>query len=333
MNSKIDFVLPWVDGNDKAWQEEKNKYSGKKTDSGNCPERYRDWEQLKYWFRGVEKYANWVNKIFFVTCGQKPEWLNEKNEKLVLIEHSDYIPKEYLPTFSSHTIELNMNRIPGLSEQFVYFNDDVFIINEVKKNDFFENGLPKDDYVETVLYPYGNNDFFPYIMLNNSELVNKNFDKRKVMRSSITKYINPIYGFKNNLKNIFMLATPKYSSFLVSHQSSAFLKSTLNKVWDKEYDTLNETCMHKFRTKNDVNQYIFKYWQYCEQKFLPRNSSFGINLSVSEHNDKICQTIIGNKYKTVCINDSNKIENFELQKRIINQAFEKKFPNKSSFEK
>ena len=138
MNSKIDFVLPWVDGNDKAWQEEKNKYSGKKTDSGNCPERYRDWEQLKYWFRGVEKYANWVNKIFFVTCGQKPEWLNEKNEKLVLIEHSDYIPKEYLPTFSSHTIELNMNRIPGLSEQFVYFNDDVFIINEVKKNDFFE---------------------------------------------------------------------------------------------------------------------------------------------------------------------------------------------------
>ena len=42
---------------------------------------------------------------------------------------------------------------------------------------------------------------------------------------------------------------------------------------------------------------------------------------------------MGNKYKTVCINDSNKIENFELQKRIINQAFEKKFPNKSSFEK
>ena len=105
-----------------------------------------------------------------------------------------------------------------------------------------------------------------------------------------------------------MLASPNYCSFLVSHQSSAYLKTTLYKVSDKEYETLNETCMHIFRSKNDVNQYIFKYWQYCEQKFLPRNSSFGINLSVSEHNDKISQTILGYKNKRVCINDSNKIE-------------------------
>lgn len=66
---------------------------------------------LKYWFRGVEKYAPWVHKIYFVTCGQKPDWLNENHDKLVLVNHEDYIPHEYLPTFSSHTIELNFHRI------------------------------------------------------------------------------------------------------------------------------------------------------------------------------------------------------------------------------
>ena len=75
---KIDFVLTWVDGGDPIWQKEKSKYSSEK-DYGNKAAHYRDFGTLKYWFRAVEKYAPWVNKIHFVTCGQKPEWLNENH--------------------------------------------------------------------------------------------------------------------------------------------------------------------------------------------------------------------------------------------------------------
>lgn len=122
----IDFVIPWVDGSDLEWRKSKNKYSGKIDEPVDITDaRYRDWDILKYWFRGVEKYAPWVHKIYFVTCGQKPDWLNENHDKLVLVNHEDYIPHEYLPTFSSHTIELNFHRIKNLSEHFVYFNDDV----------------------------------------------------------------------------------------------------------------------------------------------------------------------------------------------------------------
>ena len=102
----IDFVIPWVDGSDLEWRKNKNKYSGKIDEPVDITDaRYRDWDILKYWFRGVEKYAPWVHKIYFVTCGQKPDWLNENHDKLVLVNHEDYIPHEYLPTFSSHTIE------------------------------------------------------------------------------------------------------------------------------------------------------------------------------------------------------------------------------------
>ena len=117
---KIDFVITWVDDSDLEWREEKAKFSGEDTRES----KYRDWGLLKYWFRGVEKFAPWVNRVHFVTYGHIPEWLNTECPKLNIVKHDDFIPKEYLPTFSSHTIELNLHRIPGLMEHFSYFNDD-----------------------------------------------------------------------------------------------------------------------------------------------------------------------------------------------------------------
>ena len=92
---EIDFVITWVDGGDKAWQREKACYDpAAGTDDGE--ERYRDWDLLKYWFRGVEKYAPWVRKIHFLTWGHIPEWLDTSNKKIHIVNHKDYIPKEYL---------------------------------------------------------------------------------------------------------------------------------------------------------------------------------------------------------------------------------------------
>ena len=82
---------------------------------------------FRYWFRAVERYAPWVNKVFLVTNGKFPDWINPDNPKLVLVKHDDYIPEEYLPTFNSCAIELHLHRIKDLSEHFVYFNDDTML--------------------------------------------------------------------------------------------------------------------------------------------------------------------------------------------------------------
>lgn len=146
MREEIDFVVAWVDGNDPAWQEERSRYTQnvERQKWNDSPVRYRDWGLLKYWFRGVEKFAPWVRYIYFVTWGHVPSWLNERNPKLKIIRHDEFIPREYLPTFSSHTIELNLHRIPGLSEQFVYFNDDMYLTKSVSPEVFFKNGIPCD---------------------------------------------------------------------------------------------------------------------------------------------------------------------------------------------
>ena len=91
---EIDFVITWVDGNDPDWQKQKMEYSmqpdlSQKQDDRK--ERYRDWDLLRYWFRGVERFAPWVRRIHFVTWGHLPSWLNKEHPKLNIVNHKDFI--------------------------------------------------------------------------------------------------------------------------------------------------------------------------------------------------------------------------------------------------
>ena len=133
---KIDFVVTWLDPNDSEWQKSYAHYS--QNSKGDISQaRFRDMKVFNYWFRAVETYAPWVNKVFLITNGKFPNWINKNNPKLVLVKHEDYMPKEYLPTFNSCAIELHMHKIKGLSEYFVYFNDDVFLNSPVKPDYYF----------------------------------------------------------------------------------------------------------------------------------------------------------------------------------------------------
>lgn len=140
---EIDFVITWVDGADPAWRKEKAGYAPS-AQNDDREERYRDWDLLRYWFRGVEAFAPWARKIHFITWGHLPPWLNTEHPKLHVVRHEDYIPKKFLPVFNSNVLEIYMHKIEGLSEHFVYFNDDMFLIRNVKKELFFHNGKPCD---------------------------------------------------------------------------------------------------------------------------------------------------------------------------------------------
>ena len=67
------------------------------------------------------------------------------------MRHEDYLPDEYRPAFSSHPIELNLHRIKGLSERFVYFNDDMYLLRPVGENLLSVRRLIADDLVHNVI--------------------------------------------------------------------------------------------------------------------------------------------------------------------------------------
>lgn len=327
MREKIDFVVPWVDDSDPAWQAEKARYSVNKShDARNI--RYRDCGWLRYWFRGVEKYAPWVNRVHFITCGHFPKWLNLDCPKLNFVKHSDYMPKKYLPTFSSHPIELNMHRIKGLSEKFVYFNDDFFLINPVKKKDFFVNGKPCDCLVGSAITP--RNGEFSSILCANVGTINDHFEKKDLISLGLSKNFNLKYK-ELLIRTLTVLPYTHIMGFYNPHICQSFCKSTFSKLWKLEYDILDRTSRNRFRGLNDVSQYLMRYWNLCEGNFYPQYP-IGKQVNINIGGAEIAKLITDSEHKVLCINDSAIDLNFDKEQKIITKAFERKFPEKSCFE-
>lgn len=326
VDEKIDIVILWVDGNDSEWLKEKNRYLRSKVDSNI--NRYRDCENLQYLFRGIEKYAPWVNKIFFVTWGHIPKWLDIKNEKLKIVKHENFIPLEYLPTFNSNVIEINLHRIKNLSSKFILFNDDLFILRKLKPTDFFENNFPKDRYVE--YYKENCSRRHSIMRKNYLDIINKYFVKTKFIKENFFKVINYKYG-KDIFKTIKMIKNKNFEDISSEHLTQAFLKETFEEVWKNEYKSLNVACLNRFRADTDIGNQICRYWQLLTGKFIP-TKKIGKYFEISNENSKIIDTIKNRKYKIICINDANINIDFEKAKEEINNSFESIFKEKSSFE-
>ena len=336
----IDFIITWVDGSDPEWQAEKAKYKDTKGDSRNS--RYRDWDTLRYLLRSIEKNAPWVNKVYLVTCGHLPKWLNTNNSKLVLIKHEDYIPEEFLPTFSSRTIDMNFHRIESLSEHFVYFNDDMILLKPVKKEDFFYKGLPCDTAV-----------LRPAIVVSNKKgisespaqmylspiidmaLINKHFAKHSSILKNICKWYSPKYGLES-LKTLSLAIWNFFPGIREYHCCYSYLKQTYKDLWSLEEQNFRSSCLHKFRVNTDYNHWVFSYWQIAKGSFYPRNPKFGTAYSLSDDeksNMRIFKSISDKKYKLICINDSVSDDNYKTTQDNLVKVLSKLFPEKSNFEK
>ena len=328
-NYPVDFVVLWVDDTDPVWRAKRESYIGSSSKTGNEDARYRDWDTLKYWFRGVEKFAPWVRNVYFVTDDQKPEWLNLNHPKLKWVKHTDFIPQEYLPTFNSNAIELNIHRIEGLSEHFVYFNDDMFLINHTKPEDFFVNGLPCDWPSIGPLVPEG---FFSYMKFNNLLLINRNFSLRESIKA------NPKKWFKNRtVVELFKLMIYGRKTYAVGidnwHIHTNFRKETFNILWEKEFEDFHNTSKTKQRTKENVTQWCVKDWQMMSGNFHPQKPLGRLfHTETLKYSDEAIEYLKKQKGKVICLNDTENETDFELHKKMIIDEFERIFPNKSSFE-
>lgn len=328
---EIDFVVTWVDMDDPAWKSEFLKYSNRKenTEEGVSDARFRDYGFLKYWFRGVEKFAPWVRKIHFVTCGQKPEWLDENNPKLNLVNHKDYIPEQFLPTYNSVVIERFIHKIPGLAEHFVYFNDDFYIINKVSTERFFKNGLPCD----IAVFQYNPSWSLWYRQIkNNLTIINRYFDKKEVMARDHDKWFNKSYGSKAFL-NYLLKPYGKFITLRTPHNAQPYLKSTFEEVWAVAEKELLETSVNRFRALNDLTPELFRTWQICKGNFEPYNTYNDTKMfPLMIRSKQAIRAISEQTYSLVCLNDNVHIRNYNQVMEDLKNAFDSILPGKSSFE-
>jgi len=227
-----------------------------------------------------------------------------------------------------------MHRISGLSNKFVYFNDDMFLLRPTKAKRFFKNGVPRDILAFNVVSPTRE---IGHIILNNVRVINKYFNKKRVIFTHFGKVFRPEYGIEL-IKTVLLLPWPQITGFFDPHQPQAFLKATFEEVWQKERELLERTSSSKFRNENDVSQYLFRYWQLMTGNFCPVSfyDAYSTSISSIEEAKAVAKLIANQSYRMLCINDAVVASNeyiFQKVKSLISESFERILPMKSTFEK
>ena len=307
----IDFVYLWVDGNDPKWIAKRNACIGEPSkDEKNCKGRYESNDELKYSLRSLEKYAPWIRKIFIVTDNQVPEWLDTTHPKIQIVDHTEILPAECLPCFNSVIIEHHLHKIPGLSEHFLYGNDDMYFNKPVAPDTFFAK------------------DLLPIIRFNRRPLRRWYLlFKTKVEGKQLSNYLQTIH-------NAALLVEKKYGTYYsgkTHHNIDAYLKSNYEhtrQVFDKE---ISATLTNHVRSMNDIQRNIYSYVPLAEKRahmqYVTQRTSFRFHID----NRKLYRKFEKYNPMLFCMNDSQ-FANDDDRKCAI--AFlGKLFPEKSQFEK
>ena len=291
----MDVVITYVDGNDPLWKLDYEKYS----DVPVMEKRFRDWGTLRYLLRGVEKHMPFVSNVFLVVSheSQVPQWIDKNVVRVVL--HKDFIPETLLPTFNCNPIEMHLHNIEGLSEEYIYFNDDLFPVADSRPEDFYRDGKAVLGFSRH-LFAGG---MFKQICRNSDRMARG------------------------------LLLMPDSFCFLrPQHSCQPMFRSVCSKVYDSLKDEIL-TSMTRTRTAANMNQYLYLDYAFYSGRMISERISCK-HFSAAVTSPSRLRRFIRKPYrKFLCINDVRLGEQkFNQMQSAVIKAFEERFPQKSRFE-
>ncbi len=291
----MDAVIPYVDGSDPLWQRDFQAA----VPGPVVERRYRDWGTLPFLLRGIERHLPFIDRVFLVVAreSQVPAWVDRS--RLQVVQHADIIPAAYLPTFNSTTIELFLHRIPGLSERFLYFNDDIFPVQDTVEADFYPGGKPATGFAR--------------------HLLACNLFKKQTRRSDALARE--------------ALGLPRSRVFLrPQHTCSPMLRSACEELFEKVGPQLLAS-LTPVRDQRNVNQYVFLDYLYLSGRALARRRSCR-HISLATATPRALEAAIGRPdHQFLCINDVDmEPRRYKALREVLQQAFLARFPQKSSYE-
>lgn len=299
----IDAVYTWVNHADPDWQAH---WAATFPEEPYDPDRYTSNDELLYSLRSLNKYAPWLNKIHIVSNCSCPEWL-DLSGKINWVKHEEIFPdRSALPTFNSHAIETCLHRIDGLTESFIYLNDDFVLSQPCLPSDFF------DETGRSLAY------FEPYGMVSNSP-------------SDIEQ---PDYLIAAN--NSKALIKSVYSTYearnLHRHVPYALKKSILSEVETKFSTSFDHTRHAKRRSDKDINltSFLYHHYAYASGKAVKADAT---GLIVRPGNASSVAGRDSYKYKLLCFNDGNGSSIDGTYKTKTQAFFDKRFPERAPWER
>ena len=306
----IDLVLPYVDAADQNWISLFNRYSPTKINNEiNGANRFRgQGDFFRYFFRCVEKNMPWINNIFLLvqSKSQVPSWLD--CSKVKIITHEQFIPKTCLPTFNSGTIEMFLWNIPGLSNRFLYANDDFFMLKPVKPTDFFNHEICKINFITEDINKYA--DPWRHMCHNNYKLIyNDNTNTYQRCDHEFRPYLkskmidcfnlhkaaiyNSISQFRNNknltcfLFNLYLkkINLTSRSNLIAGYISSDAYNISANLA--KTYVCLNDTDPNKnIYANKEIRAYFYSHFSTKSKYEISNTNSLTETIKDTKQNNR-----------------------------------------------
>jgi hypothetical protein len=275
----IDLVYTWVDGNDPEFQRTRQQYINPTAPGADFRDRrWTSHDELRYSLRSVARFAPWIRTIHIVTNGQRPAWLNLAHPKIRLVTHQQIFRwPEHLPTFNSTSIESHLHRIPGLSEHFIYANDDMFLGAPVEPGDFFST--------------------LGFI------LVHRGRELTEPLLKHICKIEPAYFGILNSF-HLFRHAYPYGMLFWLDHQMKPYTISLYNFAESKWPQVFESTSANRCRCETDIalNYSLLHNLALQERMAIARKKT---DVSVQMGNADDYQRVINESPKFFCVNDED----------------------------
>jgi len=311
----IDVVYTWVDNSDQYWSDRRNAAMraeyGAIDDTGTANRRFASHDELRYSLRSLEFYAGWVNHVYIVTDGQVPSWLNTDNDRVSVVDHQDiFTDRSVLPVFNSHAIESQLHHIDGLSEHYLYMNDDVFLGQEVWPETFFEaNGLAR---------------FFASVVatIDFNEVLEGNYPLAAAAKSA-RKLLQDAFG---------VTIIDRFQ-----HTPHPQRRSTLFDMESRWPDLFQKTASHRFRGKDDISfaAYLHHWYGYCIGESIPGSVRYSYVKIADANAARIYRRLQCERNRDVfCLNESDALNDMTRRnQQALTSFLETYYPIASSFEK
>lgn len=308
----IDVVYTWVDGDDPVLAARRSKYrEGIDLDIAGRevgPSRYTNHDELKYSLRSLHMYAGFVRHVYLVTDGQVPQWLDTDSDWITVVDHRDVFQAEALPVFNSHAIETRLHHVPGLSDRYLYFNDDVFVNRPVTPEAFFYgNGIAK--------LPFSPNKLglgAPHPLEPAPNSAGKN--ARELIARTFGRTIT-------------------HKSLHVPHPQ---LLSVFREISDAGFEEFERTTYSKFRATTDVASVaaLHHYWALLSGRGVPGDYKLRyVDVGRADMNQRLSGLERGQDIDFFCLNDVD--TDPDVRRRVgavIRSFLERKFPFQSPAE-
>lgn len=306
-NIPVDIVYTWVDNKDEKWSKKYNAYREEYCENialyGSDSARFSNHDELFYSIYSVNKFLPWVRNIYVITDGQIPTWYpNNFSQNIIFIDHREIIDHEFLPTFNSHVIEAHLHKIPNLSENFLYFNDDVFVARELKSEHFFRrNGIAS-------------------IFVADKNLMAMH--KRGVLTPTLSASLN--------CKALIEKSHGVLINNPLVHTYIPLKKSMYEKVWKNYEQEIKSFLPNRFRSNDDLNlaSFLVPWLMYLESvSVVSRDICYYFNIRSAnaqmQYSKLLQKKQLGQQPHSFCANDFHSQDSGSDYERLLKQMLKK----------